>query len=64
MAITAHPKSMKVVLKLAEGQQIISGCKIDATNEQLYALGKAVGSLEAQRVDVITKVLETTLIEE
>lgn len=64
MAITAHPKSVKVVLKLAEGQQVITGCSLSATNEQLYKLGLAVSKLELQRCDAITKVVETTLIEE
>ncbi len=57
-------KGVKVVLKLAEGSQTISNCNVEATNENLYALATAVGKLEAQRVDAITKVEETTLINE
>ena len=63
MAISAQPKSLKVVLKLAEGQQIISGCNLNATDEQLYQLGGAVAGLTLQNCDAITKVEETTLIE-
>ena len=62
--VKAELKSTKVVLKLAEGSQTISGCNASATDEQLYALGNAVGKLEAQRVDTITKVTENTLINE
>lgn len=62
--ITSALKSMKVVLKLAEGSQTIAGCNPSATDEQLYQLGTAVGKLEAQNVDAITKVVETALINE
>lgn len=62
--VTSSLKSTKVVLKLAEGSQSITGCNQAATDEQLYALGLAVGKLEAQSVDAITKVVESTLINE
>ena len=62
--VSTEIKGVKVVLKLAEGSQTISNCNVEATNEKLYALATAVGKLEAQRVDAITKVEETTLINE
>lgn len=62
--ITTALKGMKVVLKLAEGSQTIANCNEAATDEKLYALATAVAKLEAQRVDSITKVVETTLINE
>ena len=62
--VTTVVKGTKVVLKLAEGSQTISNCNIEATDEELYKLGSAVSKLEAQRVDEITKVVESTLITE
>ena len=62
--VSATLKGTKVVLKLAEGSQTISGCNPTATDEQLYALGDAVSKLEAQSVDAVTKVVESTLINE
>lgn len=62
--VTSAVKSMKVVLKLAEGSQTITNCSAAASDEALYTLGNAVGKLEAKRVDAITKVVETTLINE
>lgn len=62
--VQAALKSTKVVLKLAKGSQTISGCSKDATNEQLYALGSAVASLEAESLETMTKVVESTLINE
>lgn len=62
--VTAALKGTKVVLKLAEGSQTITNCNTTANDEALYALANAVGKLEAQRVDAITKVVETTLINE
>lgn len=62
--VTAALKSVKVVLKLAEGSQTISGCNAQATDEQLFALGNAVSKLEAQSVNAVTKVVESTLVQE
>ncbi|MBE6023244.1 MAG: hypothetical protein E7231_08435 [Cellulosilyticum sp.] len=62
--VTAALKSTKVVLKLAEGSQTISGCNTVATDENLFALGQAVSKLEAQDVEAVTKVVESTLIQE
>lgn len=64
MAVEADLKNVKVVLKLAKGSQTISGCSQDATNENLYALGEAVGSLTAERLETITKVEEHLLTNE
>lgn len=60
--VLAEIKNTKVVLKLAKGSQTISGCKQDATDDQLYALGSAVASLEAEDLEDMTKVVESTLI--
>lgn len=62
--VQAALKSTKVVLKLAKGSQTISDCNKDATDEQLYALGSAVASLEAESLETMTKVVESTLINE
>lgn len=59
--VSAIIKNTKVVLKLAKGSQTISNCKKDATDEQLFALGRAVASLEAEELDSMTKVVESTL---
>ena len=60
--VTGVLKDVKVTLKLAEGSQTISGCSHEATDEQLYALGKAVSKLEAQGLEDIVKITETALI--
>lgn len=62
--VSAALKSTKVVLKLAKGSQTISDCNKDATDTQLYALGSAVASLEAESLESMTKVVESTLINE
>lgn len=62
--ISGIVKDVKVVLKLAEGSQTIPGCNQAATDEQLYALGSAVGLLELKDVEAINKVEETMLISE
>lgn len=62
--VSAALKSTKVVLKLAKGSQTISDCNKDATDTQLYTLGSAVASLEAESLESMTKVVESTLINE
>ena len=62
--VSAALKSTKVVLNLAKGSQTISGCNKGATDTQLYALGTAVASLEAESLESITKVVESTLVNE
>ena len=64
MVVKEELKGVKVVLKLSEGSQTISDCRLDATNEQLYKLGTAVGKLEAKTVKTMTKVVESALINE
>ena len=64
MAVTAATKSVKLRLVLAEGTQTIAGCNVSATNENLFSLGNAVSKIEAQAVDSIIKVKESTLIVE
>lgn len=62
--VSAALKDVKVVLKLAKGSQTISNCNKSASDEQLYALGSAVASLEAESLETITKVMESTLIKD
>lgn len=62
--VSAALKNTKVVLNLAKGSQTISGCNKAATDTQLYALGSAVASLEAESLESITKVVESTLVNE
>ena len=64
MAIVTELKGIKLTLDLESGTQTISGCNPAATNENLNALGKAVGSLCKSPVEAIVKVEETILIEE
>lgn len=64
MAVKEELKGVKVVLKLSEGSQTIPDCRPDATNDQLYKLGSAVGKLEAKTVKTMTKVVESALINE
>ena len=61
--IVANLKNTKVVLKLAKGSQTISNCNADATDDQLYALGKAVASLESEDLEEVKKVVESTLVQ-
>ena len=64
MAVFEEVKGVKVVLNLVKGSQTISGCKVDAAPEDLYALAGAVGSLQQEAVDTITKIQETLLVQE
>lgn len=64
MAITTSVKNVKVVLKLEEGSQTISGCSKEAANEGLYSMAVAVSGLLNQETEGITKVEEVILIEE
>ena len=60
--VEAVAKNVKVVLKLAEGSQTISDCSMSATNDQLFALATAVGTLTKEAIDTVSKVEETLLI--
>lgn len=62
--VTAKEEGTKIVLKLTEGSQTIADCNPSANDEQLYALGTAVGSLEKKEIDTISKVVESVLISE
>ena len=62
--VSAALKDVKVVLKLAKGSQTISNCNKSATDEQLYALGSAVATLEAESLETVTKVVMSTLVSE
>lgn len=61
MAVTEKLKDVKVVLNLVKGSQTIPNCRVDATAEELYALGEAVGNLTQEEVEEITKVQEVIL---
>ena len=60
--LIAKVKGTKVVLELAEGTQTISNVNPDSADADLVTLAEAVGSLCAQRIDKIHKVVETNLI--
>ena len=64
MAITADVKNVKVVLKLAKGSQTVSDCSKTATAQGLYSVSTAVATLLQEELEEVTKVEETTLIEE
>ena len=64
MAVTADLKGVKLQLDLEKGTQTISNCNVAATDESLYALGVAVGSLIASPVEEIVRIEEKVLIAE
>lgn len=57
-------KGIKVVLKLTEGSQTITGCNQSATDDQLYTLGSAVAKLEAHDLEGMSKIEESILMNE
>lgn len=61
MAVVENIQEVKVVLNLTKGSQTIPNCKVDATAEELYTLGNAVGSLHAESVKKVLKITETQL---
>lgn len=63
MAITGTLEEVKVVLKLTKGSQTLAHCNKEATDEGLYSLGVAVGSLNEEGLEEIVKVTETQLVE-
>ena len=63
MAVTGRLDEVKVVLKLTKGSQTIGHCNKEATDEGLYKLGVAIGSLNAESLEEVVKVEETQLIE-
>ena len=62
MAVTALMDEVKVVIKFVKGSQTIGHCNKVATDENLYALGQAIGSLNKEEINEITKVVETKLL--
>ena len=61
MAVISEIKGTKLSLKLDKGTQTVSNCNASATNEQLYKLAEAVGTLTEASVASVVKVVETTL---
>ena len=64
MAVTALLDEVKVSLKFVKGSQTLAHCNKEATDENLYALGQAVASLNKEEVEEITKVVETKLLKQ
>ena len=64
MAVTALLEEVKVSLKFVKGSQTLAHCNKQATDENLYILGQAVASLNKEEVNEITKVVETTLLQQ
>ena len=64
MAVTALLEEVKVSLKFVKGSQTLAHCNKQATDENLYILGQAVASLNKEAVNEITKVVETTLLQQ
>lgn len=61
MAVLENIQEVKVVLNLTKGSQTIPNCKMDATADELYDLGNAVGSLHAESVKKVVKITEALL---
>ncbi|MGL4362816.1 MAG: hypothetical protein ACRCSG_06070 [Cellulosilyticaceae bacterium] len=64
MAVEKTLDEVKVVLKMGRGSQTISKCSKVANDTAYYALGQAVGSLQAESVDRIIKIEESILVME
>lgn len=62
MSVNAVVKEVKVAMKFAKGSQTIGKCNQEATHEELFTFGQAVGSLNQEAIESITKVEETALI--
>lgn len=62
MAVTGTVDEVKVVLKLTKGSQTIAHCNKQASDEGLFQLGTAIGSLNAESVEDVMKVTETLLV--
>ena len=62
MAVTTKVDEVKVVLKFTKGSQTIPHCNQSASDESLYDLGAAVGSLNAESLEEVMKVTETQLV--
>lgn len=64
MAVTATVDEVKVVVKFVKGSQTIGHCNKAATDEGLYELGHAIGSLNLEDINEIIKVTESKLLKE
>lgn len=62
MAIQSVLEEVKVALKFTKGSQTIGHCNKQATDENLHTLGTAIGSLNAESLQSVTKVTETLLL--
>lgn len=62
MEVTGTLDEVKVVLKFTKGSQTLAHCNPNASDEALYNLGHAIGSLHAESMESIMKVTETMLI--
>lgn len=62
MAVNTKKDEVKVVLKFTKGSQTLAHCSQSATDESLYNLGEAIGSLNAESLEEIMKVTEEQLI--
>lgn len=63
MAVSSKKEKVKVVLKFDQGSQTLTRCKQSATDEALYQLGEAIGSLNTAALEDIMKVTEEKLIQ-
>lgn len=62
MTVTGTLEEVKVVVKFTKGSQTIAHCNKEATDEGLYNLGAAIGSLNTESAENIMKVQETQLV--
>lgn len=62
MAISGVMDEVKVVLKFTKGSQTLAHCNKQASDESLHSLGRAIGSLNVEPLEQITKVVETILL--
>ena len=63
MAVTATVDEVKVVLKFTKGSQTIPHCNQSVSDDALYALGDAISSLNAEKLEDMMKVTETKLVQ-
>lgn len=61
MPVQATLNEVKVAIKFSKGAQTISKCNKEATDENLLALGQAVGALNQEIIEKVTKIEETAL---
>ena len=61
MAATVKATSQKIVLDLKEGTQTISPVIDSATDDDVYAVGQAIATLEASDLEAIKLVITETI---